>query len=226
MAILLLAALSLQFGIWTQTEVLKGPFQHRAGYSYGQPFVADIRWPFVFYTPTSGSGGRVSRLQVFENGKRLNRVDVGVVIEQQGRGVFSHWGPQVSLAASDSSDLNGNGYRYTVEYPVLVRGYIIVLLVTLLLAVALWRRLEANQRPLSGPREVFQRLATADLAMSRSSFWIAFGLILIAGIALRAFLTWFFEVPFIRRILLVICDPFLRPLGSRSTGFAQWDCRW
>lgn len=222
LTILLLAALSLQLGIWTQTEVL-GPFQHRAGYSYGQAFVADIRWPFLFYTPASSSGGGISRLQVLENGARLNRNDVGVVIEQRGRGVFSHWGQQIAIAASDNSDLNGNGRRYTAEYPVLVRPYMIVLLVLFLLAIALWRRLEPDQRPFSGLHDVVRRLATADLAMSCASFWIAFGLILSAGLALRAFLTWFFEVPFITPdsfsyLRPVIQDPWLPIDISRTMG--------
>lgn len=224
LTILLLAALSLQFGIWTQTEVLKGPFQHRVGYSYWQPFVADIRLPFLFHTPTSGAGGRVSRLQVFENGKRLERNDVGVVIEQQGHGLFSHWGPQISIAASDNSNLNTNGYRYTVEYPILVRDYVLFLLVALLLAITLWRRLRLDQRPFPGIRAIFQRLATADLAMSNTAFWIVFGLILGAALALRVFLTWFFEVPFITPdsfsyLRPVIRDPWFPIDMSRTMGF-------
>jgi hypothetical protein len=90
-------------------EVLNPPFLHRSGYSW----VADLppHW-------TDGDDTRNpqrSRLMLFED-----RVPVGFAhqthadIAGHGKGRYSHWKDLLIFSATDNSDPNTNGRRYSI----------------------------------------------------------------------------------------------------------------
>ena len=75
-------------------------------------------------------------------------------IRTQGAGRFSHWGTVVIFSASDNSDPNTNGHRYTVSFAIPVSSTIRLLgygfgasLIVLLAAVAI--RLRGRPLPSS-----------------------------------------------------------------------------
>ncbi len=92
-----------------QLETLNTPFRHRGGYSW----VADL--PPHWADGDDTRSPQRSRLMLFENG-----IPVGFAhqthadIEAHGRGRYSHWKDTLIFSATDNSDPNQNGRRYSI----------------------------------------------------------------------------------------------------------------
>lgn len=92
--------------------VLQRPFPHVAGFSWGANFPAE-----TFPESDDVSDPSRSCLALQEDG-----IDLGPphtahqLIEQQGRGAFSHWAGELRLSSSDNSDPNLNGRTYEIRW--------------------------------------------------------------------------------------------------------------
>jgi hypothetical protein len=118
---------------WLPPEVieLQTPFGHRAGFAYVASAPAGV-------DPDSDLTPRASSLQLLEDGKPLAPPHtLHAVVENVGRGAYSHWGDGIVFSSSDNSDPNTNGRRYSVEYPPALGGAVLWLYPILALPVVL-----------------------------------------------------------------------------------------
>jgi len=94
----------------TQHLAITGPFVHDAGNAF-EASLPDL-------APYSDSAtSQQSNLRLYEDGRQLGPAhSVQLDIRDLGRGRFSHLGAVVIFSASDNSDPNTNGRRYTVDY--------------------------------------------------------------------------------------------------------------
>lgn len=109
----LLALVLLIFSVSCAKEVPKEPLVG--------PFVKETGFCWTADLPKyEGSSDNVkdnvgSKLVLYEDGKRLGPAhSIHDDIRQKGQGRFSHWGKYVYFSASDNSDPNTNGKKYSI----------------------------------------------------------------------------------------------------------------
>jgi hypothetical protein len=89
---------------------LTGPFMHDAGNAF-EASLPDLA-PY-----SDSASSQQSNMSLYENGWLLGPAhSLQSDVRDLGRGRFSHVGALVTFSASDNSDPNTNGRRYTVEY--------------------------------------------------------------------------------------------------------------
>ncbi len=88
---------------------LNGPFKHDQGYCWVVELPALARWSDSQAHPEN------STLRLYEDGRPLGPAHaIHDNIRKMGQGRFSHWGRALYFSASDNSDPNTNGKRYTI----------------------------------------------------------------------------------------------------------------
>lgn len=87
---------------------LSPPFSSAGGFAFGAKLSIDA--------PSDVEGGS-STLDLYEDGTELRPAHAQhESIRTIGRGAFSHWGDDLYFSASDNSDPNSNGKRYSIGY--------------------------------------------------------------------------------------------------------------
>lgn len=132
-AALLVLAPPRTIATWLPPKVieLQTPFGHRAGFAY----VASAP---VGVDPDSDLTPRASSLQLLEDGRPLAPPHtLHAVVENVGRGAYSHWGDSIVFSSSDNADPNTNGRRYSLQYPPALGGAVLLLYPIAALPVAL-----------------------------------------------------------------------------------------
>ena len=92
-------------------EELSPSFSHDEGYCWMSSL------PHLSHIADNEEKPRRSNLRVFEDGKQLMFAHAPLItVQKAGEGRYNHWHEKLYFSASDNSNPNTNGRRYSIRY--------------------------------------------------------------------------------------------------------------
>lgn len=146
---LLVGALSLELGYWTDSKTLAPPYANPGGHQWLAKLQLELPLPGVFVIDTdSTSTPTASRLQLTDTLGALGPAhSLHADISSVGEARYSHWSGHLRFATRDNADPNTDGRIYRVTYPIVVHPAALWILVLVQIAL-LVGFIEIYARPL------------------------------------------------------------------------------